>query len=58
MLHKFRVKEFMKVISTQAPLQEFDSDLYFKMVEKFTVADGTRVVVTLLAGTEIEVIFE
>ena len=54
MLHNFRAKQFIQIISRENKLEEFNSDLYFKMVEKFTVMDATMVVVTLLDGTELE----
>ena len=36
-------------------ISEFDVDLYFALVEKITVYDGGRLIVSLLDGTEISV---
>jgi len=36
------------------PLNEFDTDLYFALVEKMTVYDGRRLLVSLLDSTDVE----
>ncbi|NLZ52722.1 MAG: recombinase, partial [Thermoanaerobacteraceae bacterium] len=33
-----------------------DVDMYFRLVEKMTVFDGEKIIVSLLDGTEIEVV--
>lgn len=37
---------------------EFDMDLFFRIVEKMSVFDGKKIIVTLLDGTEIEVLIK
>ena len=34
---------------------EFDAELYFALVEKMTVCDGGRLVVSLLGGTDVAI---
>lgn len=53
-LYKFRAKQFIKIVSRENKLEEFNIDLYFRMIEKFTVMDATKIIVTLLDGTGIE----
>lgn len=36
------------------PIKEFDTDRYFALVEKMTVYDGDKVIVSLVDGTEVE----
>lgn len=33
-------------------------DLFFRIIEKMTVFEGEKIIVTLLDGTEIEVVIE
>ena len=37
------------------PIKNFDAELFHKLVEKMTVYEGNRVVVTLVDGSECEV---
>jgi site-specific DNA recombinase len=55
-LKKYKAKQFIKVIENAEILEEFDMDLFFKIVEKMTVFGGERIIVSLLDGTEIEVV--
>jgi len=36
--------------------EKFDIDLYFKIIEKMTVYDGEKIIISLLDGTELEVV--
>lgn len=47
----------ISVFENAVKLTCFDVDLYFSLVEKITVFDGSRLVVGLLDGTEVEVVF-
>jgi DNA invertase Pin-like site-specific DNA recombinase len=57
-LVRYKAKQFIKIIENVEPIKEFDLDLFFKIAEKMTVFEGKRIVVSLLDGTEIEVIIE
>lgn len=39
-------------------IKEFDEDLYFKIIEKMTAVIGEKIFVTLLDGTEVEILIE
>ena len=45
----------ISVFENAVKLTCFDVDLYFMLVEKIIVYEGSRLVVTLLDGTEVEV---
>ncbi len=53
-LKKVTAKRFMDIFKKAKPVKEFDEDLYIKVIEKITVYDGGRLIVSLLDGTEIE----
>jgi len=53
-LQKYKVVEFIKIISKAAFIEEFDIDIYFKIIEKMIVLEGNKIIVFLLDGTEIE----
>ena len=55
LLKKVTAKRFISVFQNAVLLTSFDVDLYFMLVEKITVYEGSRLVVTLLDGTEVEV---
>ena len=44
----------MGIITDVEVIGQFDAELYFAMVEKLTVYDGGRIIVSLLDGTEVE----
>lgn len=54
----YRAKEFIGIIEDGAEIEEFDVDLYFRMVEKIEVLEDRKVVVGFLDGTEVECIIE
>jgi hypothetical protein len=53
-LQRYKAQQFMKIIQGVNPITEFDMDLYLKMVEKMTVFEGDKIIVSLLDETEIE----
>ena len=54
MLARYKAKQFIRILSETKPLVEFDVDLYFAMIEKMTVIEGTQIIVRLLDGTNLE----
>ncbi|GMG96895.1 hypothetical protein EN5CB1_17210 [Tepidimicrobium xylanilyticum] len=54
-LVRYRAKLFMGILADAEPIEEFDVDMYFRIIEKMTVFDGEKIIVSLLDGTEIEV---
>jgi hypothetical protein len=46
------------MLKNAEPIQEFDINLFYRIIEKMTVFEGERIIVTLLDGTEIEVVIE
>ena len=53
-LVRYKAKQFIGIIADAEVINEFDADLYFALVEKMTVYDGSRLMVSLLDGTEVE----
>jgi site-specific DNA recombinase len=53
-LRRYKAKEFIRIVEKADVIKEFDVDLFFGMVEKMSVFDGKRIVVSLLDGSEIE----
>lgn len=53
-LARYKTKQFISIIAEAEQVEEFDMDLYFKIVEKMTVFEGHKIVVNLLDGTEVE----
>ena len=54
-LIRYKAKQFIGILATAEPIHEFDEGLYFALVEKMTVCDGGRMVVSLLDGTLLNV---
>lgn len=52
-LSKVIAKRFIATFQTARHIEQFDLDLYFKLVEKITVSDA-RLVVSLLDGSGVE----
>ena len=48
----------MKIANKTGWVEEFNKDLFFCIIEKMTVFEGKKVVVSLLDGTEIECVIE
>jgi len=57
-LKKYKAKQFINIIENTEILREFNLDLYYKVIEKMTVYQDNKIIVTLLDGTEVEVIIE
>jgi site-specific DNA recombinase len=57
-LIRYKAKQFIKIIEKAEPIKEFDMDLFFRIVEKMSVFDGKKIIVTLLDGTEVECVIE
>ena len=58
LLQRYKAKQFMRIIENAEPIQEFDMDLFFRIIEKMTVFEGQKIIVTLLDGTKVEVVIE
>ena len=50
----YKAKQFIKIIDNAELIEEFDMDLFFRIIEKMTVFEGQKIIITLLDGTEIE----
>lgn len=55
-LVRYKAKQFMGILDDAEPIDKFDMDLFFRIIEKMTVFEGKKIIVGLLDGTEIEVI--
>jgi len=53
-LVRYKAGEFIKLFEEAEVIQDFDIDLYYKVIEKITVYLGNRIIVRLLDGTEVE----
>jgi site-specific DNA recombinase len=53
-LKKVTAKRFIKIFTKEEPIDQFEVDLYFKLVEKITVYDEGILIVSLLDGSEVE----
>ncbi|WP_378954369.1 recombinase zinc beta ribbon domain-containing protein [Pelosinus sp. sgz500959] len=54
LLKRYKAKQFIQIITAAEPITEYDVELYFALVEKITVFDGGRLIVSLLDGTSVE----
>ncbi|WP_242655922.1 recombinase family protein [Paramaledivibacter caminithermalis] len=57
-LVRCKSKQFIEILKNAKPIEKFDMDLFFSIVEKMTVFGGEKIIVSLLDGTEIEVVIE
>lgn len=57
-LVRYRTKQFIEIIKDAEKVEDFDMDMYLRLVEKMTVFEGEKIIVSLLDGTEIEVVVE
>ncbi|KYH34299.1 hypothetical protein CLTEP_17240 [Clostridium tepidiprofundi DSM 19306] len=55
-LVRYKSKQFIEILKNAKPIEKFDMDLFFSIVEKMVVFDGKKIIVNLLDGTEIEVV--
>lgn len=53
-LVRYKAKQFIQVMKEAEPMNEFDIDLYFALVEKITVCEEGQMIVSFLDGTVIE----
>lgn len=53
-LVKYKAKQFIEILENAEPINEFDIDIYFKIIEKMIVLEENKIIVTLLDGTNIE----
>ncbi|WP_400245644.1 hypothetical protein AB3U99_03990 [Niallia sp. JL1B1071] len=53
-LVKYRAKQFIELFQNANSITEFDLELYFKLIEKLTVFEGSIIIVSLLDGTDVE----
>jgi hypothetical protein len=58
LLQRYKAKQFVRIIENAEPIEEFDMDLFFRIIEKMTVFEGQKIIVTVLDGTEIEVVID
>ncbi|SDF55552.1 hypothetical protein [Sporomusa acidovorans] len=57
-LVRYKAKQFIGIMSRTELLTEFDINLYSTLVEKVTVHNGAKLMVSLLDGTDVECIIE
>ncbi|MHC1762545.1 MAG: recombinase [Negativicutes bacterium] len=53
-LVRYKAKQFIGIIANAEMINEFDEGLYFALVETVTVFNRSRLIVSLLDGTEVE----
>ena len=54
LLVRYKAKQFMEILAETGVIAEFDVDLYFALVERITMHNGGRLIISLLDGTEVE----
>lgn len=58
LLQRYKSKQFIKIIENTRIIEEFDMDLFFMIIEKMIVFEEQKIIVSLLDGTEVEVVIE
>jgi len=58
LLQRYKARQFIGIVTEAETIRDFDIEIYLAMVEKMTVYDGGRVVVSLLDGTGVECVIE
>lgn len=53
-LVRYKSKQLIEMLRKAEPIQDYDRDLFYRIIEKMTVLDGEKIIVNLLDGTEIE----
>ena len=53
-LVRYKAKQFIGIIADAEVIDEFDLEIYFALVEKMTIFDDGRLIVSLLDGTDVE----
>lgn len=51
-------KQFIKIIEKAEQIKEFDANLFLSIIEKMAVFERKKIIVSLLDGTEIEIVIE
>lgn len=54
LLKRYKAKQFIEILENAELMEKFNMDLFFKIVEKMTVFDREKIIVSLLDGTEVE----
>ena len=54
----YKAGDFIEIIGKNQGIEEFDVNLYFRMVERMTVLGDEKVVVSLMDGTKVECVIE
>lgn len=57
-LKRVTAKRFIQIFAKAKPIDQFEEDLYFKLVEKIVVHEAGTLIVSLLDGSEFECRFE
>ena len=57
-LRRYKTQQLIKILEFAEVTEEFDIDIYFKIIERMIVFEGNKIIVTLLDGTEVEVVIE
>jgi len=48
---RYKTKQFMGIIKEVEVLKEVDMDIYYKVIEKITVYQGNKIIISLLDGS-------
>lgn len=54
LLLRYKAKQFAEITNNVEPIVSFDMDLYFRIVEKMSVYEEQKIIVTMQVVTEIE----
>jgi hypothetical protein len=57
-LIRYKSRQWINTIENAELIKKFDVNLFLKLIEKMAVFEGEKIIVSLLDGTEIEVVFE
>ncbi len=57
-LVRYNSKQLIGILKNVEHIEEFSVDLFYSIIEKMTVFEGENIIVSLLDGTEIEVVIE
>lgn len=54
LLQRYNAKQFVEIVKNAEQVEAFDIDLFFRIIEKMTVFEWEKIIVTVLDETEIE----
>ena len=57
-LKRYKAKEFINIIESGEKIEDFDINLYFKMIENMMIFEDEKIIVSFLNGTKVECINE